>query len=215
MADVNYGELTTNPKAMLDLMDNALIMTGKLKNSTVYGRPQMLKLVPDRVFRAYRKRRVRKNKTLEVLYLMHADGSPGFPSYILDYEKGQVSYQVLDREANYCFTITMNGCTFGIGSPTPDGSVLVTHSNAHGNLEGGGEGVSQAMRQRALARAFHRPNVSLFEPDSYRKGNRNVTTFGIRTKGAWQFYYQAYESAGGGSFRVYEAKKVKLTQFKG
>ncbi len=55
---------------------------------------------------------------------------PGFLSYICASKTGEINYQgAFGPEREFCFTTTMNGCTFGIGSPTSDGSVLVSHAN--------------------------------------------------------------------------------------
>lgn len=216
MVNIDYGRLSTDPHSILALMDQALILTGWIENSTVYGRPQLLKFEQITDFKAYRKRSVRKDKEIDVLKLVHAQGTTGFLAYICDYAENNISYQVLDDEADFCFTITMNGCTFGIGRPTKEGYVLVSHCNNKQPMEGDPQDEGQQDRQRKLDLAFHGPQVGLFEPSSYRPTARHcATTFGVRIKGSWKFYYQSYAFFGNRwAYEVYGTKKVTLTRLR-
>lgn len=212
---MNYTELMSKPETLLSFMQENLILTAWLKNSTIYGRPQLLKLEKSELFKATRTSSIlKKTKNAAVYALKHCgQNDQGFSSYICDYQENEINYQVLDKEADFCFTITMNGCTFGIGSPTSDGSILVTHCNTRTNTENGLLDGDQQNRQRTLALAFHGSNTGLFEPSSYRKNKENATTFGIRSKGEWQFYYQSYSYSGNQKYQIHGVYPIKLTKF--
>jgi hypothetical protein len=189
------------PQELLNLMERNIIKSGLLKNTSVYGRPEMLVLTPEAYFKGVDD----KGKEIPIFNLKQAgDRKDGFLSYICDYEKGKFNYQVLDREADYCFTVTMNGCTFGIGTPSPDGAVIVSHGNQAGVTDGPGVPVGDMFaKQKALGEQFHGNDVLLLEPSQYRStGKENITTFGIRMNGAWNFFYQSYISAGSGRLQL-------------
>lgn len=131
-------------------------------------------------------------RTLNVYALREAEnGEPSFESYICDFQASEISYQVLSKEAFFVFTFAMDGCTFSVGRPTPEGDVMVSHGNAKGLQEGGN---SQSERQRNFALQLHGNVNSMLEPELYRSnGDEVATTFGIRVNSAWKFYYQSYK----------------------
>ena len=133
----------------------------------------------------------------------------GFASYVCDYGRNEINYQVLGKEADFCFTITINGCTFGVGSPTEDGSVLVSHGNL-AELQGTSQDPEgdQAARQLAVGHQLHGDGATYLTPDMYRDGKANVTMFGMRVGSAWKFYYQRYAAAGGGTFKLLSLEEL-------
>jgi len=171
----------------LDFMKQTLVRAPSCQ-SLLYGRPMRLTLLHDPMATAQL-----QGKPVKVYSLRKAEeGDPYFVSYICDYQKSEISYQVLSREADFCFTFAMDGCTFGVGSRTPDGEVLVSHGNAAGLTEGG---TTQAERQRNFASELHGGSVAqILEPGTYRpSGERVATTFGVRLNGNWSFYYLNYK----------------------
>lgn len=120
------------------------------------------------------------------------DDEPFFESYYCDFSPGQIMYEVLSKEADFAFTYAMDGCTFGVGRPTPEGDVLVTHGNARGVTEGGN---SQNERQRNFALQLHGGKIDeMLEPETYRTaGDMAATTFGLRCNNKWQFAYLSYK----------------------
>ena len=151
--------------------------------------------------------------------LQRHDGTAGADSclaYICDYKKGEINYQVLGREAKFCFTTTMNGCTFGIGSPTSDGSVLVSHANMATPLvptvetKASGAGLvptgDQAERQLAVARAWAKLSDTRHE-------HANVTLVGGRSStGTWKCFYQRWAMAGSGNVTLLSCNEVTTTK---
>lgn len=200
MDEVARFYLLETPEALMDIMNNAIVQTWGLKTKT-YGQAQALKFAEVKgVHKGYK-----DNDEIPVLRLKDADNDDAsFASYICDYKDGQINYQVLDKDADFCFTWTMNGCTFGIGSRTTDGAVMVSHGNAKGQIPKGGsqqETLSaQHDLQKGWAEALHGDSVTMLQPASYRPtGSKQVaTTFGLRTADGWKFYYQSYDIPGGG-----------------
>ncbi|MES2068887.1 MAG: hypothetical protein V4488_00965 [Pseudomonadota bacterium] len=114
----------------------------------------------------------------------------GFKSYICDFSSDAICYQVLAAEADFMFTFAMTGCTFGVGSPTPGGEVLVSHSNAKS-----GKDMTQTQRQFAYTEGLHGEHLAkALEPDAYRPDGQEIaTTFGVRTSRKWKFFYLSYQ----------------------
>lgn len=199
MEEVSRFYLMETPETLMGIMNNAIVQTWGLKTKT-YGRAQALKFVEVQgVHKGYK-----DNEAIPILRLKDADNDDmSFNSYICDYKDGQINYQVLDKEANFCFTWTMNGCTFGIGSKSPNGTVMVSHGNAKGQVPKGSQQETlsaQHAKQKEWAEAMHGDTVTMLQPASYRPtGSKQVaTTFGLKTADGWKFYYQSYDIPGGG-----------------
>lgn len=199
------------PEELLSIMRHNVVKTGLLKNTKVYGRPERLSLTEDTVFKA--KHHLFSCKVYNVRQAKEDESS--FRSYVCDYGRNEINYQVLGTEADFCFTITMNGCTFGIGSPTGDGSVLVSHGNM-AELEGTDEDPTgdQFERQLKVGQQFHGHGTTFLTPEMYRRKHANVTMVGMRIKGKWKFFYQRYIAVGGGTFRLLSFDELKTQSIK-
>lgn len=138
---------------------------------------------------------VYKGRELPVYIL--ADGRrkmDSFPAFWCPYNDTRLGWTALTGIADYMFTATMDGCSFGIGHAAKDGTVIVGHVNSnHLQTPDSTKAMEkdQKLRLRALlSTGRHKPKV--FEPQDYRyrKGVREVsaTTFGVREKGKWHFY---------------------------
>jgi hypothetical protein len=68
-------------------------------------------------------RRGQTSIAVDVMQLERAN--PGdanaFLTWVLDYASNDIKYVTLSPARTFCFTATMNGCTFGIGSASPNG----------------------------------------------------------------------------------------------
>jgi len=140
-------------------------------------------------------------RSIPVLILRNArDDEVGIDAYVCDYESGNLKLQMIDRAAKYCFTFAMDGCSFGIGNPTPEGAVLVSHVN----IKGGGSNAANVANQRVALEGTHGTVGSTFmEPHMYMGGDPNkATTFGVRNvlKSEWNFYYQNFRVEGPGQY---------------
>jgi len=129
------------------------------------------------------------------------------PSYVCNYQPGQVRSVTLAAAANFCFTVTLNGCTFGIGPVAPGGVRVVSHANTGGNT----------LPQRAQTWAEHHvpanaQAITMLEPMLYRKiaPAMQATVFGIRVGGNWQFHFQSYDRLPGAGIRVYGVFPILL-----
>lgn len=182
MPTPDYSGLNATPASLLTFMENNIVLSGFLKNSKVNSVPEYLELPSlDSVAK-------KDNTTISAFKLKNSDktsASEALHAYICNYTAGNVEYCRLGTAANLCFTITMNGCTFGVGQPAPDGTLLVTHANTGGKT---------TPQQEQTFGAHGTKQVSMLEPALYRRAgsNMNATTFGIRTKGKWKFYFQLY-----------------------
>jgi hypothetical protein len=126
-----------------------------------------------------------------------------FATWICDYEANDIKYATLSNARPFCFTAEMNGCTFGIGSPSPGGVITVSHANAVG--PGGGNLTNQVAEQRSMTSAVMPDWVRLFQPFDYNfsgqiftkvpvgmGANLNTTTFGVLNGNNWTFWYQQH-----------------------
>lgn len=203
----DYAELNRNPESLLTWLNSNIIATGLLGNSSVKNVPEYLELhLNDRKGKL-------DNKDMDVYYLKKGDktgNSNALRVYICDYTKNEVESCRLGKDASFCFTITMNGCTFGIGSDSGDGTVMVTHANKASSK-------TQANDQFQQTVEAHGSNkVSMMTPSLYRSMSPGLTatTFGIRTSKGWKFYFQSYR-AESGIFRSYGVMPIPANQFSG
>ena len=189
MPEPDYAAWEADPAAILAFMADNLIATGLLQNAQQNSAPEFLVLSKTGT-------QVTKNGNPAgwVYYLKNSaetSTATAIKSYICDYEKNHTNYALLSDKAKFCFTITMNGCTFGIGMPNSSGDVIVSHSNRASDP-------NQAETQRDITMGGHRnAQVTMLEPSLYRPAPRmTCTTFGLRVAGKWQFQFQSYRPNG-------------------
>lgn len=115
-------------------------------------------------------------------------------AYWCGYQDDSVKYQMLSNQVSLFFTHRMDGCTFGVGSPTPTGDVLVAHINIQLN------GRTDQKIMRDSAKVMLGDNCKLLEKSRYMKNQAMAltTTFGVRKNNRWKFYHQRYRSNGNG-----------------
>lgn len=117
-----------------------------------------------------------------------------FMAYWCPYTNQQTRYTTLTNLAEYMFTATMDGCSFGIGSRTPDGTCLVSHSNQN-QFETPDSKDEMISKQKGALRGLLGSKAKLFQPKDYRsvgtfKKTHGVSaaTFGICDNNKWKFY---------------------------
>ena len=192
------------PSELLAIAAKSVIRPGLLKNTKIYGRPELLALV-----KADESGLTPQGNNSDVFYVKQAGPSDdGFLSYVCDYKEGEINYQVLAKEAQFCFTTTVNGCTFSLGMPAPDGTLIVSHTNMKSekmdDADRAARGTaSQSDFQAQVAAQFHGegamidPTVYWGEGGNNVGGNKiNVTVFGVNDSG-WKFYYQRWTRESG------------------
>jgi hypothetical protein len=110
-------------------------------------------------------------------------------AYYLPYQPNMSFHHRLVDDVDYCFTPTLNGCTFVVGSgDTP----LISHYNFVDDPNAVNPTVDQAKIDRHIGRRYHAPVTTLKRAD-YKTGpalDYKVTIIGIREGGSWSFYYQ-------------------------
>lgn len=124
-------------------------------------------------------------------------------AYWCGYQDDSVKSQMLSNQVPLFFTHRMDGCTFGVGSPTPTGDVLVSHLNIQLN------GRTDEGIMRESAKIILGNNSRLLEKSRYMRGNNSIitTTFGVRRNNRWRFYHQRYLPNGIG-YRLLDVRSI-------
>ena len=215
MPHIDYSGLNADP-AMIRrfLEENVVVPAAELNKARNPGQPEYLEFREE----AFPKGRIGLNDSgpqCRYLSLIRSNATTtneALLAYICEYSVGAINYLALGNAANFCFTAGMNGCTFGIGSKAKDGTVLVSHANATGQIKaaiqqadaklGRNIGVNQQLglqseHQLDMILKTHaaQPNqtgLSVMSPGMYRiDGKTAATTVGYRTNGEWQFCFQS------------------------
>lgn len=122
------------------------------------------------------------------------DGGDIFMGYWCPYEINKTRYVTLTGAADYMFTATMDGCSFGIGTPASDGTVMVSHSNsAQDDTATSHQPMIDAQKRKL--RSLLGKKSKVFDPSDYRtrglikkKADVSAMTFGVRDGKKWKFY---------------------------
>jgi len=120
-----------------------------------------------------------------------------FDAFFCPYENDRTHFVTLSNEASFMFTPTMDGCSFGIGSPSNNGTVIVGHSNAQRFETETSTRQMVKTQRRELKDGLAKPSIfrkkrKFFEPKSYRidrvtRQKVAATLYGIRTGNKWKF----------------------------
>ncbi|HEY4252593.1 MAG TPA: hypothetical protein VGM87_15380 [Roseomonas sp.] len=170
---------------------------GNVINQINHGGPVMMKATPaDAGF--YRCEDKKGNNI--PLYELTASNDPttAFWAYWCPYDANRTAFTTLTGHAEWMFTATMDGCTFGVGRAAPDGTVVVGHANA--NRHQTKKSISRmAQTQRAELQAELGMHASMLQPKNYRfrgtfskKRDVSSATFGVRDGSTWKFYAHLY-----------------------
>ena len=145
-------------------------------------------------------------KAAKIYSVMPAKEGDVFPAYICPYADNETHTKMLGDDADVMFTGDMDGCTFGVGIPNPDGGVLVGHANAQKDANADLGDPTAAQRQSQKDSLAKGGIVRLVDPDDYRLPEVSVPnpnrpgkwlcrefkaiTIGLRINDSWEFYYQ-------------------------
>ena len=153
--------------------------------------PMVAEPADNDFFRAFHNK---KQIRLYSLREARAGDTDVFMAYWCPYTNQQTRYTTLTNLAEYMFTATMDGCSFGIGSRTPDGTCLVSHSNQN-QFETPDSKDEMISKQKGALRGLLGSKAKLFQPKDYRsvgtfKKTHGVSaaTFGICDNNKWKFY---------------------------
>lgn len=110
-------------------------------------------------------------------------------AYYLPFQPNQAFHHRLTDDVDYCFTPTLNGCTFVVGAgATP----MISHYNYVDDPSSANPAIDQAKIDRHIGRR-HQPGISTIKRADYKVGpalDYRVTVVGFRENGAWHFHYQ-------------------------
>lgn len=113
----------------------------------------------------------------------------GISAYYLPFQPNRAFHHTLTDDVDFCFTPTLNGCTFVVGGgATP----LISHYNYVDDPTSMNPTVDQGKIDRHIL-ARHGGGATVLRRADYKVGaaiDYKVTIVGIRTGGAWNFYYQ-------------------------
>ena len=130
-------------------------------------------------------------------------GAESMRVYWCKFGTGETFSVILGTAAEFMFTTKMDGCTFGIGSEAPDGTVLVCHANRTGV-----NAIARAAQMESVTETLGTVTATV-SPVNYRdqvtpgriwgewrESIRSATTIGQRINGHWVFYAQVYKNVG-------------------
>lgn len=135
----------------------------------------------------------------------------GLNAYFCGYEQNKTIALTLGNDVDWMFTVTMDGCTFGVGSQVPGGAVRVAHANngkmANPDIKLGGLSGREAQRraQEILVTSHIGPDGMLIEPDSYMGNDFSLkaTTFAFRLPAqTWTFKSLSYRLGQGSALHA-------------
>jgi hypothetical protein len=165
----------------------------------------------------------KRGKNMDLYQILEAphDASQTTPDIFLGYwcpyEINRTSFTTLSGDADYMFTATMDGCSFGIGTAAPDGTVTVSHSNsAQDDTQTSHKPMIAA--QKVNLRNLLGKKGKLFQPGDYRsrgvfkkKADVSAMTFGVKVGKSWRFFSHRFRKDFGGlavKYIYYETVKL-------
>jgi hypothetical protein len=211
------AKLTASPQKTLEFMrKNLVVVTG---NPVRPLRSGVQSFMLDNGLGGAR---LPNGKAINGYYLRPGDGSAGcFDAYWCACEADLTGSVVVGRLASLMFTVTMDGCSLGVGSLTKNGERLFSHSNArsigyytYALLEGQGEAraalaatrhLQQDAQEQQIRQEFKEKaqfaghgQVTIIDPPMYRQNSEgqqvlSSTTFGVRDSGDWSVYVHKYD----------------------
>ena len=144
----------------------------------------------------------------DLLYCRDETEANTLLAYYCPYEDDQANYVFLGDEADYMFTPSVSGCTFGIGNRTDKGGVLVGHANAKLiGIERGREAQQAEQATMLTDKKGMGDDPQLITPTAYNMGDYDAnrgTIVGVRRSDyagnssgeAWLFYTQTFAVPG-------------------
>jgi hypothetical protein len=110
-------------------------------------------------------------------------------AYYLPYQPDQAFHHRLVDDVDYCFTPTLNGCTFVVGSgKTP----LISHYNYVDDPKAENPKIDQTKIDEHIDQRY-KHGVATIKREDYKDGpalDYRVTVVGFREADGWHFHYQ-------------------------
>lgn len=144
------------------------------------------------------------NDMFEVYAIQNGANRPqddSFDAFFCPYENDNTHFVTLNTNASFMVTPTMDGCSFGVGSPSK-GTVIVGHSNAQRDQTPTSTRQMVKTQRTELKVGLAKPSFfkkkrKFFEPRNYRidsvTGQKVAATlYGIRNGNKWKFQAMKY-----------------------
>jgi hypothetical protein len=186
------------PSEMLNIFRNNIVVVRGIPTSDPGGQDYLK--ITQKTNAVGEARRNNTTISVPVMQVERANSTDkgAFLTWIVDYAQNDIKYKTLSSARSFCFTATMNGCTFGIGSQAPNGVVTVSHANA---IAVGSTGGMKNQTERQSQMAVRSDDALNFDANQYDVGvvsgmALNTTLIGIYDTGEWSFYYQTYANTG-------------------
>jgi hypothetical protein len=192
----NFAHLQAQPDLLLTWLNTNLLLAGSLQNVGVPGVGGGIDQVTIGAYQGPVQNAIDASNGQQMgFYALRNNPAGELTAYICNYQAGNHRSWLIGTHADYCFTTTLNGCTFAVGPVQPGNIRRVSHANSGGNT------ILQRQQTRTAQQSGSLAGVALLEPADYRRLSNtlsiNATVFGIRTGVAWRFYFQMYSYAGG------------------
>ncbi len=202
-----------DPNTSMFICDNFIVSQNNINNNG--GRIPMIAVPADQTFYYC----VTKGGKAMALYDIReapqnaSRATPDtFMGYWCPYDMNRTSFTTLSGSADYMFTATMDGCSFGIGTPAGDGTVLVSHSNSAQD-DTATSHKPMIAAQKTNLRNLLGGKSKLFQPGDYRsrgffnkKADVSAMTFGVRAGKSWRFYSHRFR-------KTYDGMAVKYIYY--
>jgi hypothetical protein len=138
------------------------------------------------------------------------DSTDAIRAYWCPYNRNGTGSVIVGSQAQYMFTITVNGCSVGVGHQATNGTRLVMHVN-DANSGSKGPGI-QAQSQRITLRSAGTFGTQIVEPSMYRDDDGHgglsgsATVFGVYEAGQWKIWALKWTCPPSAAARIYEHK---------
>ena len=196
MALPNFAHLQAQPDLLLAWLNTNVLLAGNLQNVGVAGAGGGIDQVTIGAYQGPVQNAINSSNGQPMgVHALRNNPAGELTAYICNYQANNHRSDLIGTHADYCFTTTLNGCTFAVGPVQPGNLRRVSHANTGGNTN------LQRQQTRTAQQSGNLAGIALLEPADYRRLSATLaisaTVFGIRTGLAWQFYFQTYSYANG------------------
>ena len=206
---MSIEQLKSNPIAFME--SNIIKVTYNNSNAGLVRLKLQKATVPGKIIDSKGK----KIGDCNIYELKEGDsGKDSINAYWCPYDNNSVHSVTVHNKADFMFTPRMNGCSFGVSSPSKDGAVRVAHANTQDNKEL--DQIEKAMQKLDYTKGIP-PEMNRLRflqqvaQQKAQKGqlsteldgdlaqylstsmyqNLELTTFGVRnSSNKWSFYFQ-------------------------
>ncbi len=194
MALPNFAHLQAQPDLLLAWLNSNLLLAGMLQNVGAAGGGIGQVTIGGYQGPVQNATNASNGQAMGV-HALRNNPAGELTAYICNYQANSHRSVMIGTNADFCFTVTLNGSTFAVGPVQPGNMRRVSHANTGGNT------VLQRQQTRTAQQSGSLAGIALLEPADYRRLSAalaiSATVFGIRTGLDWKFYFQMYSYANG------------------